>query len=337
MSTPFNLVSRDAQQALTEFSMAFDQALTVKDATPWATVYGLANTSKAIRTTYPIPVSAAGYKECKGDDKLRDLFEKSLSMTTKKWYDGVAALASVIEAPDFIGWGTEPQRIAKERTRLPNKLVAAMLHTNPLLDLYKVELPSGTVASTVHLFDDAHPVNVVDDSFRTFDNNHAVTLHTAALNADISAWVSVVKTRFAAKKGPNGELMGLQFNTLFVPPALAEVFKSFFESDTLVITVANAAGTENVGGVPTNNRHKGTVNLVVLDELIDTNMVYPFDANAGIPAWIVQDAGSPEEIRFDKDSDFYKNTYKVGVKYLDEVGVGAALPHAIERVTVTIA
>ena len=125
-------------------------------------------------------------------------------------------------------------------------------------------------------------------------------------------------------------------NKLHNHTKLTKQFKKFFESDTLVITVANAAGTENVGGVPKNYRFQGKVNLVVVKELLDTNMVYPFDANANIWPWIIQDSGTPEEILYDKTSDMYKDSGKIGVKYTDVLGVGAALPHAIERVTVTI-
>ena len=46
--------------------------------------------------------------------------EKSISMKPKTWQDGVKELASVIEAPDFIGWASEPERIAAAAQSLPN-------------------------------------------------------------------------------------------------------------------------------------------------------------------------------------------------------------------------
>mgnify|MGYP001559041765 CR=1 FL=1 len=50
MATPFNLVSRDAQLALTEFSSEFDAALVLADPNPWSKQFGLTNSSRAIRT-----------------------------------------------------------------------------------------------------------------------------------------------------------------------------------------------------------------------------------------------------------------------------------------------
>ena len=129
-STLLRWVSKDAVAALREFSSDFDQALALGEVDVWSKKLGsavLLNTSKAIKTTYPIPVSAAGYKERKGDDKMRRLYEKSLDMTTREWQDGVMGKARVIEAPDFIGWQSEPSRIAKEEQRMPNLLLAELI------------------------------------------------------------------------------------------------------------------------------------------------------------------------------------------------------------------
>lgn len=328
MATPYNLVSRDAQVALTDFSTQFDAALVTADILQWATQYGHSETSNAIQTTYPIPVDAAGYVERKGDDKMRELFERSLSIRPKEWVDGVMALARIVEAPDFIGWAGAPARIAKEGLRQPNKLVAAMLQANPLLDLYRSEHAGGSVASTINLFHGSHPVNIFDSSKGTFDNDHTIT----GINA---ASIAAAKLRFRQKKAPNGEPMGLRLTHLLVPAALEEIAKDFFESDNLVLAIENQAGTENVGGTWTNNRHKGTVQVVVCDELLDANIVYALDAGSGAFPWIVQTTGAPEEIRYDKNDALYKDAGKVGVKYVLTMGVAAALPHAIERLTIS--
>lgn len=324
--TIYNQVSRDAQIALNEFSSAFDAALAVINPDTWAEQYGLTNSSNAIRTTYPLPISAAGYKERTGDDKLRALFERSMSMVNKEWYDGVTAPADLIEAPDFIGWGTEPQRIAIEAQRLPNTLIAALLAANPLLDLYRDELPGGSVASTIHLFDNSHPVNILDSSFGTFDNDHAFT-------AIDEAWVAATKLRFRQKKGPNGQPLGLRFDTLFVPSAREDEALDFFEQDTILDVLMNVAGDQNVAAAPKRNRHKGTVRVVVCDELTSDDVIYPMCAASLAKPWIVQHRGTIEEIRYDKNSEMYKNTGKLAVKYVKRMGVAAAMPHAIERHT----
>jgi hypothetical protein len=326
MVAPYRMVSRDAQVALNEFSTAFDQALAVADPDLWATRFGLANSSRAIRTTYPIPVSAAGYVERSGDDKLRALFERSASMSPVEWVDGVSVKAQIVEAPDFIGWAGEPARIAREGARQPNVQVATMLHANPLLDLYREELPGGSVASTITLFSSSHPVNIFDSDYGVFDNDHLASAIDATM-------ITAAKLRFRKKLAPNGRPMGLRLTHLLVPAAREQEALDFFESDNLILAVQNVGKTENVGGVPTNNRHKGTVEVVVCDELLDDDIIYALDGNKGCFPWIIQDGGAPEEIRYDKDSDYYKNTGLIGVKYVLQMAVAGALPHAIERIT----
>ena len=316
MGSTINYVSRDAAAYLTEFSTQFDAALALGEVEPWARTYGLTNSSKAIKTTYPLPVSAAGYVERKGDDKLRALFEKSLSMSPKEWVDGVAELARIIEAPDFIGWASEPARIAKEAQRQPNVLVAALLAANPTLEF------DGKA-----LFAADHPINVFDPAGASFDNDHT---YAAGIDA---TFVSETKARFRKKKGPNGQPMGLRFTHLLLPSAMEEEAKDFFESDILVQAVRNLAATENVAAANVQNRHKGTITLVICDELSSDTIGYALDGSSGALPWIVQDGGSPEEIRYDKDSELYKNTGKVGVKYVLTMAAAAALPHAIERIT----
>ncbi len=330
MATPYLMVSRDAQIALNEFSAQFDAALVSGEPGTWASTFGFTNSSRAIKTTYPIPVDAAGYKLREGDDKLRDLFERSLSMSPKEWQDGVRAHHLKIEAPDFVGWTGAPARMAQAAKRHPAKITAAMLKANPLLDLYRQELPGGSVASTKHLFDNTHPVNIFDSAFGTFDNDQTATLSSIE---DWETMIKAAKLRFAQRLAPDGNPMGLVFDTLLVPAALGEQAKDFFESDTLVLAVEN--GGTIVGGVPRNNRHKGTVNLVVCPELLDADVIYPLDSKSGCSPWILQDGGAPEEIRYDKTSDLYKDSGFLAVKYILISAVAACLPHAIERIVIS--
>lgn len=319
---PFLQVSGDAQAALEEFSTEFYAALAAADPTPWSTMFGLYKTSSAIQTTYPIPVSAAGYVEENGNDPLRSLYTRSLSMQLKRWVDGVEEHADVIEAPDFIDWNGEPARIAREAARLPNLIVATLLNANANLSFY-LDRKTGVDAG-IALFSNSHPVNVFDPSLGTFDNDHSAS--------DIdSVMMAAAMTRFRARKGANGRVMGLRVTDMLVPGALEQAAKDFLESDlmrlALLDTSPNTQGT-------TNNRFKGAVNLTVADELLDDDVIYLLDRNGPKP-WIVQDAGAVEEIRLDKDSDYYFHSGKVAVKYRKKCDARGCLPHAIERITIT--
>jgi hypothetical protein len=202
-----------------------------------------------------------------------------------------------------------------------------MLHANPLLDLYTTKLPGGNAASTIRLFAANHPVNILGTVAGVFSNTGLTSTKIDA------ALLEVIKTKFRKRLAPNGKPMGLRVSHLLVPAALEEQAKGFLESDNLVIAVQNAGGTI-VGGVPTNNRHKGSIQLVVGDELEDDDLIYFLDLPSGCSPWIVQDTGSPEEIRFDKDSDMYKKSGYIGVKYVTAQAAAAALPHAIECVQI---
>src|SRR5690606_27279158 len=276
---------------LEDFSMAFRTALSAADAEAWAKTYGFAYESTAIKTTYPLPVSTAGYKPHTGDIAMRRLFARSLSMQTREWADGVEEKLAKIQAPDFIGWGEEPGNIAREGARLPNVICAEMLKANPKLSFYKDE-ELGTDAN-ISLFADNHPVNIFDASFGTFDNDHSY----AAIN---STFMKETRARFRAKKAPNGKPAGRRFTHLLVPAALEDVAYEFLKSDLMYL--ASLAQGSNVNQL-TNNLYKDAVSLIVSDELLDDDVIYPLDISGPKP-WIVQSSGAPEEIVFDQSSDY---------------------------------
>src|SRR5690606_30678332 len=108
------------------------------EVTPWAAQLGFLRTTDALKTTFPIPLDAAGYKELKDDIRFRSLYHRSLSMKSKEWFDGVEAKAIEVEAPDFSDWAGQPAAMAFEWERQPNLIVADLLaqssHAGPLLD-----------------------------------------------------------------------------------------------------------------------------------------------------------------------------------------------------------
>lgn len=324
MATPYNMISGDAQRALTEFSEDFDRAFALSaEVVPWSKQFGLVNSSRAVKTTYPIPLSAAGYKRRKGDDKLRSLYERSLSMSPVEWSDGFAAQAMIVEAPDFIGWAGEPGRIADEATRHPNTLVAEMLAANPNLGFYK-DPDTGTDAG-IPLFSALHPVNIFRPTLGTFDNDHGAT----GINATM---MKAARHRFRTRKGPNGKPMGRRLTHMLVPAALEEEAKEFLESDLMYnATLVGSTNTQ----ITSNNIYKGAVQLVVAEELADDDKFYLLDGSKGCFPWIVQDGGSPEQITYDKTDAMYKDTGKIGMKFVLLMAVAAALPHCIERITIS--
>lgn len=318
MGTPYQLISLDAQRALEEFSDAFTAALLFPGVEPWAKNFGLANTSRALKTTYPIPVTAAGYEELHGDLKYRSLFEKSLELVPKTWQDGVAELASIVEAPDFIGWARQPEAMAAAAQSLPNQIIADLIESNP------------TCWTGQAFFADAHPTNIFDASAATFDNDftYASTSAPALVDALVAGKVAyrsiVAPGRPAAAPKP----LGLRMTHILAPPALEEAWRDVLDRDLIIDAVGTAFGAVD-------NRHKGTVQLVISDELSSATTFYTLAlSKPGVYPWIVQDEGAPEEILLDKSSSLYKTQLKIGVAYVLRGNGGLALPHAMQRFTV---
>lgn len=310
MSKPFEQVSKDAQTRLQEFSEEHDEALVAAPPKSlWAGQFGKQKLSKAIKTTYPLPVSQAGYIEDKGDHEMRTLYAKSVSITPIRYADGVMEMSDIIEAPDFTGWEDEPKRIAIEELRHPNKLVAAVLEANANLEF-----------DGLPLFDNAHPLNVFDSSVGTFDNDHTA--------GTIAAAVTAAELSFSQRLAPNGENMGLMITDLLVPGALWQAARTYLEDDRLLQVVSG----EGVASMK--NFHFGIINLIRCNEFTSTTDIYFIDRNGPWP-WITQSGGPPDEIRYDKDSDRWKDTGYVGLKFRMLAGAVAALPHAIEKYVIS--
>lgn len=332
MADAFGSLPRTSQSALTEYSDAFKAALVLADVEDWATVLGFASTSNAIKSVYPLPIYAAGYQEFEGEVKYRSLYGRMLTMRGKQWQDGVTEKKAVIEADDFMGWGEQPAAMALEAKRLPNQIVADMLALNtfagPALDLYR-DLDNSAADVVKNLFATDHLNNVLDSNYGTFNN-----IKTASALDD--AMLVAAKAHFRSIKGPNGKPLGLRMTHLLVPAALEQQARDLLESDILVQAVMNVAGDQNVGGVGVPNRHKGTVTLIVSDELTSDTRVYPLALNKpGLKPWIVQTSGAPLELVKDESSDYYKDTLKVSFAHVIDANAGAAFPQPILRVTIT--
>ncbi len=312
MGIEFNLISVDAQTRLTEFREDFAMAYT-QESTPednWARTLGIYLASKALKTKFPIPVSAAGYKEFEGDVRYRSLFEKSFELVPKTWQDGVAELASVVEAPDFIGWMRQPEAMAAAARALPNEIIAAALEANATHEL-----------DGLAFFHAAHPYNILDSSVGTFANTFS-----GAGTAASTTILETAKSRMRKIKAANGKPMGLRLTHILCHPDQEETWRNILERDLII----ESNGANNFGTV--NNRHKGTVKLIVCDTFTVSGQWYALSLNkAGMYPWVVQDDGAPETITQDKNDALYKKELKVGFASILRGNGGLALPHCIHR------
>lgn len=311
MGIEFNLISQDAQTRLTEFREDFTLAYT-QETTPaddWARQLGLYVASKALKTKFPVPVSAAGYKEFEGDIRYRSLFQKSLELVPKTWQDGIAELASVVEAPDFIGWPGQPEAMAAAARALPNEIIAAALEANGTHPL-----------DSLAFFHASHLVNILDAGAGTFANTFS-----GGGTAASTAALETAKANMRKVKAPNGKPMGLRMTHVMCHPEKEETWRNLLERDLIVEAVGSSFAAVD-------NRHKGTVQLIVCDQLTVSAQWYALGLNkAGMYPWIVQDEGAPETIVQGKDDALYKTQLQVGFASILRGNGALALPHCVHR------
>lgn len=341
---PYTAVSRTTADSLRRFDEAFRGALAIAEPDSlWAAQGGLVlSTEGMLQTTFPIPVSAAGYREFKGDIKYRTLYELAINVfNDKTWQDGVEELAKVVEGPNFLGWDQEPANMAREWARLPNTLVAEILEANPNLELYRD--PDTKVLTARALFAADHPFNVLEPDFGTFDNDIATT------EADIlnGTFFSELKLYAFNMKGPNGKSYGLraQGGTIYTNGARAELIDEALKQDNVIkvisdggeITPPTAVATAVAAAVQ-KNRHLGIMSHVVAEELTDASDDYLYIVLSGNPAahpWVVMQQSSPEVIIQDKDDAKYKEHLKVSFSSHGEAKAAAMMPQKIVRVTIS--
>lgn len=339
MAKPLQQLSFDSQRALEQFSSAFASSFEASDpASEWAKAFGLVEVSQALLLTYPMSISAAGYKRRTGDDAARDMYERSISITPEEWTDGIKAQKRRLEQNDFAiqSWTNEASRMAKEARRHANILAAKLLHTNANLQLYK-DATLGIDAG-IPLFSSSHQANIFDSTKGTFKN---VLLgggtDFVGGTIDNAMFAAVLNHGLTGIKGANGQLMSVNYTDMIVHPKWAQLSKDFLGSDLMRADFLAGSGNTQL---TTNNRYKGIVNLVVADELaqiagVDPDKIYFVDRNCPAKPFIVQDGGTPEETRFDADSEYCKETGNVKVTYQLLMGVTGALPHGIVRVDLT--
>jgi hypothetical protein len=153
----------------------------------------------------------------------------------------------------------------------------------------------------------------------------ANTFTGAGTAASVSA-LETAKTNMRKVKAANGKPMGLRVTHIIAHPDKEETWRGILERDLII----ESNGANNFGTV--NNRHKGSVKLIISDELSVSAQWYALGLNKpGMFPWVFQDAGAPEQIIQSKEDALYKSQLKVGMASILRANGGLALPHCIHR------
>lgn len=306
----YNYVSRDAQVHLEEFRSEFQAAFMMDTTEQWARETGLTIQTTNLKVTLPIPLSAAGYVERKGDIIYRRLAERSFSFTPRVWQDGFAEFAEIIEAPDFLGFAVEPANMAAAAAQLPNELVSAAIEANP------------TQASfdNVTFFNTAHPYNLLDTATGTYSNDI-----TGAGTDLTAANIGIARQNFRKINGPNGKPLGVRFKGIIIPPALEEQAARLAQQDTIIQVLGSGFGSVD------NVRTKG-LKYWVSDQLTNDIKWYPVGEKIGMYPYVTTDRGAPEMLILGKgNSALYETQGKVGAQSKLQVDSALAFPQLMQR------
>lgn len=337
MSRPLQQLQGDAQRRLEDFSAEFFDAFVAADPqSQWAVQFALYKESEVRRATFPMNISAAGYNERRGDDTLRSMYQRSISIEPKEWVDGFAELAVVIESDEFSGWNEEPSALAVEARRHPNILVGAVLEANANIDLY-FDRNNNTNAN-IPLFSTGHLANIFDSAVGTFSNDLSLSDTGGTSGVLDNTVMAAVFKNMATRPAANNRFMRLRPTDILCSPKNEQMVKDFLSSDLMRATfLEGGAGSQKNTQLTTNNRWKDIVKLSVGDELTaaSDNYLYFIDSRTTAKPWLILAGTSPREIVYDYNDAMFKEKGKLGRKYVLKMDAKAALPHPITRVKLT--
>ena len=176
-----------------------------------------------------------------------------------------------------------------------------------------------------YFFDTDHPVNPDDSSLGTYSNNLVGAAYD--FSKDPKGVWALAKTTMRKFKDDGGKPLNVMPDTILVGPDLEDAALTVAEASTIVKTIQNVAGDQNVAAAGVTNIYAGKVNVVVSPwfGLADTSAAYFICSNKPVKPILWQNAKdatliariNPED---PKVFDCKKFTY--GVDALGAAGYG---------------
>lgn len=237
-------------------------------------------------------------REWVGNRVVHSAALEAYRLTNKDYELTVGIKRTKFEDDKYGNFGTIFEDMGKQFAKFPDRQIA------PLLGTYSTQ---AKCFDTKAFFATDHPVNGLDASKSTYSNLKTSKALTYANYVEQRA-------AFRVQKGPNGEVMGLEPDTLIVPPELEETAKSIVGANYVIQVFGSntAAGSRD-------NPMMGTANVVVVPELsaysLGTTTWYLAQCGGAIRPFVYQ---KRQETRFiqrtapDSDPAFLKNEYQYG-------------------------
>lgn len=301
-----NRVKEDAEAAVLEYDVYFLDAYAAAP-DPWCQRFARTRDTEKLIARWPVDLSSPGFQKFRGTPRFRTLSEKFFDLEVGVFDDGVAEDARKVAAIDFLGFASQPQKMAIEAKRLPNKLAAAALGTGETFLCWD---------GTNFFATSGKPYNPLDLDIGTY-RNYFTGLDLTETN------VITVLQDLATRKAPNGESLGLIGTHILVPSSL-------FERARIIFTLPFGAG-----GAGATNTLFNRLEVVNCPELAP-GAWYVLHEGVGLEPLAIstRNGGTPATEVFGVGSVMHQMEKKVGFNAELDMAVGLAMPWAITKVKI---
>jgi hypothetical protein len=323
MTTPLYTVDQLPATSAAAIEVFNAQYLAVNNAEPpmtWAESSGIRDVvDSGPVTTFPVSALSLAYKRHLGEDRFKSMREKSFSVKTEEFQEGIEAKLYDLQRSVFAfsKWASGPARLRLEEAQFELRNLAALLETG---------------ASTAWLdgqnfFSTTHQCSLSDPGVGTFSNYQATPTNVVSL-ANLEAECTAFMENALDEQG---EEVDSEPDTIFVAtPKYMPLTNLLGQA-----LVPSAAGTATVN----NPFYGGRFNVVRIPQLSDANDWFLFDskraARMGLPPMLtLRETVSPAlALRvFDESSDHFKQFGTLRISSHIWYGWALAFPHCIRLI-----
>lgn len=317
-------------EALREFDDRYIAGAGAGPVPSWATDLGDFVPTNAPMLTFPISALGLKFQKSSGQNRFKDMSEKSFDVKAEEFDEGIIAkLKDILEQIyAYRKWLNGPERLKIAEARFRNRQIATLLEAGV----------STACWDGVNFFSATHPRNFAKPSLGTFSNYQATTKSVLVIEnilAEIEAYE-------ANAFDETGELVDSTVDTIIVHRSkrlrlLAELGKEFIREDngTNDVMVSNPL----FSGVPKGNGQKGLLTVVSPPELSNTEDWCVMDAAGAkadhLPPWlsIRQTVAASLEMReYNEDSELFRDSGRIAKSAHVWCGFALAMPHRIRLV-----
>jgi len=300
--------------AIREFDDRYIAAIGASKPSGWVDKLGALVPTNAPLVTFPISNLRSKYERTQGEGRAKTLGEKSFDVKSEEFDDGYEAKLQDLYTQTFAyrRWQQAPAALMLAEERFRHKQIALLLEAGQ---------SRAYLDTDVNFFSASHPANLFATAPGTFSNYQSVAtdvVDVENIEAEVVAMMQV--------KDENGDILGVQPDTILVPVQKAEPLKNLLKKEMI-----------SDGTVSISNPYMNGFNVVPVPEFTDANDWYLVDSKliAEFAPWISLRQTVPPELAlrwFDTSSDFFKKTSKLRVESHIWYGFSLGLPHAIRKV-----